>query len=244
MSTDEQPKRGLFGRKKTPKANKRPNRFKQMWDVFQMTRRHKPISVLWMALVFVGAILLGLVVGVLIGYPVLTAITGGMVGVLLAMILLGRFAETAAFEQIEGQPGAIGAALNSARRSWLMEDQPVAVDARHRDVVYRSTGRGGVVLVSEGPSSRVSKLLGKEQKRTERVVPGVPVHVIQGGNGEGQVPLKRVPREVNRIKQTLRKEEVLAVRRRLAALGNTSLPIPKGIDPARARPDRKALRGR
>lgn len=244
MSTDEQPKRRLFGRKKAPNANKRPNRFKQMWDVFTMTRRQNPASAWWMGLAFFGSIAVGVALGLWLGFVIFTTLTGILVGLLLAMFLLGRFAEKAAFQQIEGQPGAIGAALNSARRSWLMEDQPVAVDPRHRDVVYRSTGRGGVVLVSEGPSSRVTKMLAKEQKRTQRVVPGVPVHTFQGGDGEGQTPLRQVPRAVNKIKPTLRKDEVLAVRRRLSALGNTSLPIPKGIDPMRARPDRKAMRGR
>ncbi|MGO2739556.1 MAG: DUF4191 domain-containing protein, partial [Cellulosimicrobium funkei] len=34
------------------------------------------------------------------------------------------------------------------------------------------------------------------------------------------------------------------VSKRLRALGVSRLPIPKGIDPTRARPDRKGLKGR
>ena len=46
------------------------------------------------------------------------------------------------------------------------------------------------------------------------------------------------------MKKTLTKQEVQAVDKRLAALGSAKMPIPKGIDPYRARPDRKAMRGR
>ena len=44
----------------------------------------------------------------------------------------------------------------------------------------------------------------------------------------------------------LNRAEVLAVRNRLSALGTqgTRPPIPKGIDPNKARPNHKAMRGR
>ncbi|GAB3061311.1 DUF4191 domain-containing protein [Sediminivirga luteola] len=249
MSSTQTPepeqKRRLFSRKpKKEKTAKKPNRFKQMWQVFQMTRRQNPASAWWMLLVLVLATAAGVGIGFVWGHPILTGISGLLLGVLLAMILLGRFAQAAAFEQIEGQPGAVGAALNSARRTWLMEDEPVAIDPRTQDLIFRATGRGGVVLVSEAPPHRAAKLLAKEAKRVSRVLPTVPVHTIQGGNGEGQVPLKRIPKEVNRIKPALKKAEVLVVRKRLAALQRSQLPIPKGVDPMKARIDRKAMRGR
>ena len=34
------------------------------------------------------------------------------------------------------------------------------------------------------------------------------------------------------------------VTKRLKSLGGAGLPVPKGIDPMRARPDRKGMRGR
>ena len=61
--------------------------------------------------------------------------------------------------------------------------------------------------------------------------------------GEGQVPLQQVAKKVKKLKKSLTKQEVQAVNKRLSAIGQR-LPIPKGIDPYKARPDRKAARGR
>ena len=38
--------------------------------------------------------------------------------------------------------------------------------------------------------------------------------------------------------------EVTEVARRLRALGGVRMPVPKGVDPLKARPDRKGMRGR
>ena len=59
-----------------------------------------------------------------------------------------------------------------------------------------------------------------------------------------EVPLSKVPKAVQKLKKTLTKQEVYAVDKRLTALGAARLPLPKGIDPMRARPDRKGMRGR
>ena len=47
-----------------------------------------------------------------------------------------------------------------------------------------------------------------------------------------------------RMKPNITKDEVSEVAKRLRALGGVRPPIPKGIDPTRARPDRRATRGR
>jgi hypothetical protein len=46
------------------------------------------------------------------------------------------------------------------------------------------------------------------------------------------------------MKPVLTKEEVSAVNKRLKSLGGLRPPIPAGMDPQRARVDRKAMRGR
>lgn len=244
MSHDAENRRGLF--KRRPKDPRKPGRLAQMKQVVQLARRHNPASVWLMAAAVVGCIALGVIAGFVFGPMWLWVILGLLIGVFLAMFMLGRFAETAAFAEMKGQPGSIGAVLNTARRSWLMDEQPIAVDPRSRDLVYRSTGRGGVILFSEGPPNRSAKLLAKEKKRHERVLPTVPIHTFQGGEGADQVPMNRVVSTVHKVPRHLNKAEVLAVRKRLTALGSmtTRPPIPKGIDPMRVRPDRKALRGR
>ncbi|MFP5335876.1 MAG: DUF4191 family protein, partial [Actinomycetes bacterium] len=69
-------------------------------------------------------------------------------------------------------------------------------------------------------------------------------HLIQAGDGEGQVPLRKVPRTVTKLKPKLTKGEAAQVVVRLKSLGGLRPPIPQGIDPFRARPNRKMMRGR
>ncbi len=239
-----QPKRRLFSRKPKPgKGPKKPGRTKQIIDVFKMTRRSDPGVVWFMLLAFVGIIALGLLIGLLIGNVVTLLIIAIPLAFLAAIFILSRRAERAAFSQIEGKPGAAGAALSVLRRGWILKEQPVAVNPRTQDAVFRVIGRPGVILVSEGPSTRVKQLVDGEKRKMTRIIPNVPVHVIESGRGDRQVSLAKVPKTVQKLKKTLTKQEVHAVDKRLTALG-TKLPIPKGVDPFKARPDRKAMRGR
>jgi len=234
------------GKQKKPKKQRW---YHQVWAAYQMTRKQDP-TVTWLLLgVFVGilavvaaiVLLLDVPTGFKILYIVVLGIPFAMLG---AMFVLTRKAERAAYTQIEGQPGAAGAALRVLRRGWTYDEQPVAADPRTQDTVFRAVGRPGVVLVGDGPEHRIGKLLEAERRKVARVLPGVPIHVIQAGNGEEQVPLRRLGRRVTRLKPALTKAEVAEVNKRLRALGGLRPPIPKGIDPFRARPDRRAQRGR
>ncbi|MBU4337678.1 MAG: DUF4191 domain-containing protein, partial [Actinobacteria bacterium] len=135
-------------------------------------------------------------------------------------------------------------ALSTIRRGWAFAQEPVAVDPRTRDLVFRGVGRPGVLLIGEGPTNRVSRLLEAERKRTARVVGGAPIIVMQMGNDEGQIPLRKLTRAVQKLRPTLTKQEVAEVDKRLTALGGVRLPVPKGVDPMRVRPDHKGQRGR
>ncbi|GAB2676431.1 DUF4191 domain-containing protein [Thalassiella azotivora] len=236
------PRRGLLRRRK--RAGSGGGRMAQVRAVFRMTRQADPAVVWWMLLAFAGILAVALGIGLLTGHPIYATVLGLPMAVLAAMFILARRAERAAYLQIEGQPGAAGAGLRVLRRGWTVPEEPVAIDPRTQDTVFRAVGRPGVVLVSDGPPHRVSKLLEKERKRVARVLPGVPVHLIQSGQAEGQVPLRRLGRTVMKLKPTLTKAEVAEVNRRLKALGGMRPPIPQGIDPLRVRPDRKAQRGR
>ncbi|MCH6470605.1 DUF4191 domain-containing protein [Sinomonas terrae] len=228
---------------RAPKKAKKPNSFQQMLQVFQMTRRADPNVVWLMALVFLVVVGLGVLVGALLENWITGLIVGILLGVLGAIFILSRRAERAAFSQIEGQPGAAGAALNTLRRGWIIEEQPVAMNPRTQDLVFRAVGRPGVVLVSEGPTQRVRPLVESERKRLARVLPNVPITVIESGREEGQTSIDKVAKRMQKLKPELTKTEVQAINKRLASLG-PRLPIPKGIDPTRIRPDRRAMRGR
>ncbi|MDQ0147598.1 DUF4191 domain-containing protein [Pseudarthrobacter sp. Fe7] len=230
-------KRGLFTRKPKEAKAKKPSRLKQIGEVFTMTRRHDPMVPWLMLLVFLGVVAVSFLVGFWLDNWITGLIIGIPLGLLAATFILSRRAERAAFAQIENQPGASGAALGTLRRGWITEDQPVAVNPRTQDAVFRAVGRPGVVLVSEGPTHRVKPLLDAERKRLARILPNVPVHTIQTGRGEGQVPLSQVAKQMGKMKNELTKLEVSTVSKRIASMG-TRLPIPKGIDPYKARPNR------
>ncbi|MEE6274508.1 DUF4191 domain-containing protein [Georgenia sp. MJ206] len=228
---------------KAPKPKKQ-RWYRQLWDVYKMTRTAQPSITWWLLGVFVGVVALGVVVGLLLDqvlYMVLLSIPIAVIGV---MLLLARRAEKAAYARIAGTPGATGSALGTIRRGWNLEEQPVAIDPRTQDLVFRAVGRPGVVLISEGPSHRAKRLLDTERRKVARVVPNVTIHLLQVGDDEGQIPLAKITKKVQKLKNTLTKAEVAEVSKRLRALSQTRMPIPKGVDPMRARPDRKGMRGR
>lgn len=224
---------------------KKQGRTAQLWAVFKVTRQVDPTVVWWMLLTFVGTIAVGVGIGFLVHAPIYVGILAVPLGFMIALIVMARRAERAAFAQIAGQPGAAGAALQNLRRGWVIDQEPVQADPRTRDLVFRAVGRPGVVLVTEGPTARVAKLADAEKKRIHRVLgANVPVVVLNAGDAEGQVPLIKISRQLTRMRPALSKTEVTEVSKRLRALGGVKLPVPKGIDPNRMRPDRRAMRGR
>ncbi len=223
---------------------KRGGRLRQLRAVFAMTRKADPSVVWWMLLALVATVAVGVLIGVLVDHPIYVTVLSIPLAVLFALLILARRAERAAYAQLAGQPGGAGAALGGLRRGWNVEEQPVAVDPRTQDLLFRAVGRPGIVLVTEGPLPRVNRLVDAERKRLGRVLPNVPVHVVNTGDGEDQVPLQKLPRKLTRMRPVLSKSEVSEVAKRLRALGAAKLPIPKGVDPLRMRPDRKATRGR
>ena len=228
---------------KTPRTPKEPGRLKQMWQVFQMTRRYDSNIVLFMILAFLIPVAISLALAFVFSPGnvvtiVLWVIAGALGGLLAMLIILGRRAEKAAYSQIEGQPGAVGAVLRSSlKRGWVGSEMPVAVNGKTQDAVYRAVGRGGVVLISEVPRTRTARMLDEERRMVTRLGGSIAVTVISVGPDPDAVPLHKLARRLTRIKPTLTKAEVLAVNNRLSSM-TKKLPIPKGVDPMKARPQR------
>lgn len=220
-------------------------RIAQLRAVFTMTRQADPAVVWWMLLALVGTLVVAFGIGVLVGHPIYVLVLGIPLGVMLALIVMARRAERAAYARFAGQAGASAMALQNLRKGWNVEQEPVALDPRTQDLVFRAIGRPGVVLVAEGPPNRAAKLAETERKRIARVLgANVPVTVVQCGDGEGQIALRKLSAHIMRLKPVLTKTEVSEVSKRLRALGGLKPPLPKGIDPTRVRPDRRATRGR
>lgn len=224
------------------KKPKKVRWYHQVFQAYKMTYE-RDRKVPWFMLAAFAAILaVAIIIGLVWGQVIYMTIIGLPFALLGAMFILARRAEKAQYAQIEGQPGASRAALGTIRRGWSFDDEPVAVDPKTQDLVFRGLGRAGVLLVTEGPPNRVKKLVDAEQRKLNRVLSGVPVVVVQCGNGEGQVPLPKLARHVQKLKPKLTKAEVGEVGKRLTALGKIRMHIPKGVDPNRARPDRKGMR--
>lgn len=231
-----------MARTSAQKPPKEPGRMKQMWQVFQMTRRMDPLAVWIMLLAFLLPILAGVLLAVFatpgdVLAGILWVVTGVLLGILLVLIVLGRRAERVAYRQISGQPGAVGAVLKSSlRRAWQASEMPVTVSPKTQDAVYRAIGKPGVVIIGEGPQSRTRRMMEDERRNVSRIVPNVPVHFIHVGPDAESVKLENLARTLNKLKRAITKAEVYAVSNRLTSLSKSStLPIPKGIDPLKAR---------
>src|SRR3954452_2683192 len=101
-------------------------RLRQLWAVFTMTRQADPAVVWWMLLVLLGTLVVGFGIGVAVGHPIYVGLLTVPLAVLLALILMARRAERAAYARFEGQPGASAMAFQNLRRGWSVEQEPVA----------------------------------------------------------------------------------------------------------------------
>jgi hypothetical protein len=231
--------------KKNESTTKEPGRVKQLWQIFVMTKKTDKALVPLLILTLIAPVSAGIAAAILISAGsiltlVLYIITGLMLSVLLTLVVLGNRAERTAYQQISGQPGAVGAVLRSAlRRVWQASEFPVAVNPKTQEAVYRAVGKPGVVLIGEGPQSKTKKMLDDERRAVLRAVPDIPVHYIFVGPDADATPLHKLSKHMRSFKNSLRKAEVLAVSHRLNSLSRGGkLPIPKGIDPAKARAQR------
>lgn len=239
---------------KTPKADtkaakkKEPGRLKQIWEVLKMTVKYDRAAI-WL---FIGAVLLPLLIAVavaLVFYTtewlmwILLVVLGLLAGVLLFMFTLNWRAEKVSFEQIEGKIGAAGQVLSMTMRGqWQTSDTPIAFNPKTQDCVYRAVGKPGVILVSEGNVSSVKRLVADERRKVTRVAPNVPVHHVHVGVQADDVRLIKLRKTLNGFDKKLTKAEILAVTNRLSSIRSNAMPIPKGIDPYKVRPQRSKMR--
>jgi hypothetical protein len=229
---------------------KRKNPFKQVYQVFTTVRTVDPKIGWWMLLAFVVTVLVIVGIGAAVGHWVYALIMGVPFALLAAMVVLSRRGERAAYRAMENQTGGTAGALRALRRGWYYDEEPVAADVArpgemtNAAMVFRALGKPGVVLLGEGPEGRARKLLEKERKKVARVAPGVPIHTLQVGSGDGQTPVRKVSRTMQKLKPVLTKDEMSVVNKRLKSLPGIRQGLPPGVDPMKARMDRKALRGR
>jgi len=234
----------------TPAEPDKLSRRQQFAQTYQMATRSDPRLGVWVA----GAGVLAALVGFGLFWLVtgrggilsiaLSVIGGLMLGVLAALIIFSRRAQKAVYGQMEGQVGAAAGALGLLKRGWHV-DQAIAF-TKQQDVVHRVVGPPGIILVGEGNPGRVKTLLASERRRHERVATEAPVTEIVVGGDEGQVPLSKLSRHVQKMKRQVKPAEITDILARLKAIdaSRPPVPMPKGPVPTSMKGLRGNMRGR
>jgi hypothetical protein len=215
-------------KKKNKEAKIKTPRFQTFRDAYKVTKSVKPWIGMALLAIFVVVLVVGISLGFIFGHP----IYGGFVTIPLAalatMFFFTRVAGTAAYSSIEGQIGAGASVLMAIRKGWTTT--PAVAVNRQQDMVHRSVGRAGIVITGEGGFA-VRQMMQDEKKKSERFAPGVPVTEVYVGDGDGQVPLRKLQKHLAKLPKKLSAHQMREVRARLKAVGGMSLPIPKGPMP-------------
>lgn len=210
-------------------------RRKQLWQAFQMQRKEDKLLLPLM----IGAIVLltaiGVGIGLLTGSLLFVLPLGIILGVLVAFIIFGRRVQKTVFTKADGQAGAAAWALDNMRGQWRVKQ--AVTGTTHLDAVHRVIGKPGVILVGEGSPHRVKTLLAQEKKKIARIVGDTPIYDVLVGNEEGQIPLKRLERHLNKLPNNINKARIDSLESRLAALGGkgSAAGMPKGPMPQGAK---------
>ncbi|HET8915979.1 MAG TPA: DUF4191 domain-containing protein, partial [Propionibacteriaceae bacterium] len=164
-----------------------------------------------------------------------------------AMIILVRRAKRATYKRYAGKTGSAEVALQMLPKKWV--SAPAIAANRHQDVIHRTLGPGGLILIGEGEPTRVRQLLASEVKKHERVAYGVTVTTVIMGNKDGQVPLDKLADHIRKLPKRLQPQQITDIRQRLRALDalRPPVPVPKGPMPTSSRQVkgvRQAMRGR
>lgn len=207
-------------------------RIKQIRMVAGIVRKGNPKALPLVALAGVGTAAVVILIGYFIGLIWLFIPLAILSGLLAAMVLFGRFATAAQYAAVEGQPGGAAAILQGLRGGFTTT--PAIAANRNMDVVHRTVGKPGVILVGEGSPSRLPSLLAAEKKRIARIASQVPIYDFQVGDAEGQIPIRQLNKKIMKLPKNLRGQEVADLNFRLGMLPQ-QLQMPKGPVPRSAR---------
>jgi hypothetical protein len=222
-------------------------RIRQIIRAYQVTHEYDRALPYLLLSAFFVPIVLGVIIGLLWGHPFNVIFIGVLLGVLAAMFMLIRRAKRATYKRYSGKTGSAEVALQMLPKKWV--STPGIAANRNRDVVHRTLGPGGLVLIGEGESGRVRQLLASEVKKHERVAYGITVTTIVMGDKEGQVPLDKLADHIRKLPKVLQAYQITDIKQRLRALDalRPPIPIPKGpmpTNPRQVKGVRQAMRGR
>ena len=228
------------------KPEKAPGLFAQFREGVNFLKvenpRAVPISIVSGVGIFLVVAVLGIFIsgGFIIGIA-LWVVLAIISGYLSALLFLSRSANTAVFKKYANEPGRVSLVIGSlTRRNYKGTNQPVAVNPRTKDMVFRIVGPAGVILMGDGAPTSTKAMLEDERRKVQRIVANVTVHTIFCSESGDGTPLREMEKKVKSFKRALNRQEIRAVQNRLAAMDTRGgLPIPKGIDPMRVRPGKR-----
>lgn len=203
-------------------------RFQEIRDAYSITKSVKPWIGAALIAIIIATVAIGEIIGFAWGHPIYFLFLSLPVGIVIALVVFTRVAQSSAYASIEGQIGAGASVLMAIRKGWTTT--PAVAVNRNQDMVHRSVGRAGIVLTGEGGAA-VRQMIADERKKSERYAPGAPITEIYVGDGQGQVPLKKLQKHVQKLPKKLSAHQMRELRARLKAVGGMSLPIPKGPMP-------------
>ena len=215
-------------KKKNKEAKIKTPRFQTFRDAYKVTKTVKPWIGIALILIFLLVLVVGISLGIIFGHPIYGGFVTIPLAALAAMFFFTRIAGSAAYSSIEGQIGAGASVLMAIRKGWTTT--PAVAVNKQQDMVHRSVGRAGIVLTGEGGFA-VRQMIQDEKKKSERFAPGVPIIEVFVGDGDGQVPIRKLQKHVTKLPKKLSAHQMREVRARLKAVGGMSLPIPKGPMP-------------
>ena len=93
-------------------------RIKQIRMVAGIIRKSDPRALPIVALAGIGVLAVFVIVGLLTGLVAPLIPLGVAAGLTVSMIIFGRYAQSAQYKAVEGQPGAAAAIMQSMRGGW------------------------------------------------------------------------------------------------------------------------------
>lgn len=254
-------------------VKKKQSTIKQIIQIYQYTAKDDKQLPWLLAAAFLLPVIVVVALGVIFTWTVLTwiltVVTAIMLGLLLATMTLTRRADTVGYKQIDGRPGAAVSVLSNMNKAGFhFPQEPVWIDPKTKDAIWRGTSMNGIYLVGEGEYGRIMKAMDRQEHEIKGVTAGssIPVYRFSVGHGPKQVQLKDIRKVVARAKTyeptnhknplvakihprrrfLLTKAELSTLEDRLRTLqAKSGYGIPKGIDPTRPQKiSRRAMRGR
>ncbi|HEY2949752.1 MAG TPA: DUF4191 domain-containing protein [Micromonosporaceae bacterium] len=206
-------------------------RLKQIGMVFSFTAKNDRAFIPLVAVAIVIPLALTVVAALRLG--LLWIPVGILFAVLAVLIVLNLRSNKAMLAAAEGQPGAAASILETMRGDWRVT--PAVSSTTQFDMVHLVIGKPGVILLAEGQPQRVKGLLAQEKRRLARVIGSAPMYDYVIGQGDNELPIRRLRMTLMKLPRNLSGKEVNALDKRLKAL-SARPQMPRGAIPKNMRP--------